>query len=752
MSVEWKKPIGWKSVIIGVSIALALVLVGQLLTFIPNPNQGYSELSTGQKTLIIAHRMFATPEVLAAADYTCTGVNDNVTIQTAINALPAIGGKLQFLAGNYSFGATVSRAIDNVTIAGVGRATYFAYDGGTAIFSAGVQSGWSFQDFRTDAGGVTVTTSYEITNCWLGATYVSWKGTGLYAADVLPSANNTYDLGSPTAQWAEIYAGPNSLHVGARTITDNATQLRIDGYSIPRTATYVVATSDAMAREKAQSDDTLTGTNDYVKLQAAISALPQYATLAIVGKTVQLGATGVTVGQDLYWYSPGITYEYSGTGTAISLIADPAIVSNLGNEIPNSYDFGRILATGAAVSSATAAGLHIQGLRDSDVRVRTENFAAGYGVKLVTDLANLRNVESNRFRFFSRECKTGIYLSGDWGFAYNQLSFNYILYTGSTTADYIVIDAQDNTYNANGWLISDLNIWPSNNLEGYGIKGSHLKHVQIKSMIVDGGGIYGNGFVPFYDYSPTISLDSVVYSAANLRTVPFPGAYNSGSLGWYPVDLYNWTTLDAGGVHSVSNQMFYATNNGTGTAVVGGGYSGIGCYVAGIGWNSQLTWKRPIGIRARFVVDGSNTTVVRRFQLKDDATEGALVDEGVGLRWDNYNLYAETYGSALESVDTGIVCTDGLVYDVTILHQPPDNSNFGGHDEFHIYNAATGVMTTTVISGAAASDNGKIPRSSGKSGRITVTVSGNTTTSAYLRTGNIQVFAPDNYNYDGLAR
>jgi len=67
----------------------------------------------------------------------------------------------------------VGRAINNVIIEGVGKGTYFAYDGTSAIFSAGSQSNWVFRDFRTDAGGITVTgaTSWIEDNVIIGTTH-----------------------------------------------------------------------------------------------------------------------------------------------------------------------------------------------------------------------------------------------------------------------------------------------------------------------------------------------------------------------------------------------------------------------------------------------------------------------------------------------------------------------------------------------------------------------------------------------------
>lgn len=58
-----------------------------------------------------------------AADYICTGTNDQNTIQSAINALPSGGGKIVLLEGTYTMsgGFTANKA--NVTIEGMGIGT-----------------------------------------------------------------------------------------------------------------------------------------------------------------------------------------------------------------------------------------------------------------------------------------------------------------------------------------------------------------------------------------------------------------------------------------------------------------------------------------------------------------------------------------------------------------------------------------------------------------------------------------------------
>jgi len=133
---------------------LAVVIIASLLGIqikqSPYP-QTNSNFVIGQQQVVIT---IGTPlSAAGVADYTADGIADNIQFQAALNALPTNGGKLVILAGDYNFSATVSRAINDVTIQGIGNSTYFAYNGASAIFSAGSQSNWVFRDFSTDAGG-----------------------------------------------------------------------------------------------------------------------------------------------------------------------------------------------------------------------------------------------------------------------------------------------------------------------------------------------------------------------------------------------------------------------------------------------------------------------------------------------------------------------------------------------------------------------------------------------------------------------
>lgn len=106
------------------------------------------------------------------ADYECDGTDDHVQVQAALDALPSGGGCLYLLSGTYSFGATVTRAIDNVTTTGNGYSSYITYNASTAVFSDGGQSHWVIKNIRTDAGGVTLTgTGSGRLNMWVGTTH-----------------------------------------------------------------------------------------------------------------------------------------------------------------------------------------------------------------------------------------------------------------------------------------------------------------------------------------------------------------------------------------------------------------------------------------------------------------------------------------------------------------------------------------------------------------------------------------------------
>jgi len=122
-------------------------------------------------------------EITTQADQFCTGTNDHLKIQAALDALPATGGEVKLLDGTYNCEASVGRNISNITLRGNGKNTILTtttadLDIISFTGSSGSElTGILLADFCVDgnAGSATndigIKWSYvdesEIRNCWV---------------------------------------------------------------------------------------------------------------------------------------------------------------------------------------------------------------------------------------------------------------------------------------------------------------------------------------------------------------------------------------------------------------------------------------------------------------------------------------------------------------------------------------------------------------------------------------------------------
>ncbi len=242
----------WLGIILIALVIASVLSVSGLGIFVTEnrsiPNSLVS-VGIGQKVFTIA--AYNSPaEAAVTADFTCDGLADNIQFQQAMNALPDIGGKLEVLAGTYNFVATVYRLIDNITIEGVGAATYFANNNGVAIFNASSQSNWVFRDFSTDGGGINYgsSTNYILENITIGGTFYSFVTSGTFTG--------------------------------------------VTG----RGATVVVAASDATTTEKAQADYVCVGVEDDITINDAIDDIEAAGggILQLTGRTFYIALTSAT--------------------------------------------------------------------------------------------------------------------------------------------------------------------------------------------------------------------------------------------------------------------------------------------------------------------------------------------------------------------------------------------------------------------------------------------------------------------------
>ena len=332
-----------KILYVGLALVIALAAVWSGIT--PQVRQAQdSNQSIGVGQIILT---VGTAQAATATDYTTDGIADDVQFQQALSALPAGGGKIEVLAGTYTFTATVSRAINNVTIAGTGVATRFVYDGGTAIFSAGAQANWVFDDLSTDAGGIDMSTA----TTWM------WRNVTINATNYVLRTPNTTVLpdGTITSTTSNITgtstAGTFNGSQGTFT-TGNVTTLYQNGFQVPtassvpdyvvgvNTATDDVPGSTGYWAKKGATGQLLSSSSNGSAVMAAVYAdMPSVTTwipagnpvgtpASLAGKigSIQFGAGRFTF--DSQWTTPA-GYQIALIGTLGSSSGSPTYVSAL---------------------------------------------------------------------------------------------------------------------------------------------------------------------------------------------------------------------------------------------------------------------------------------------------------------------------------------------------------------------------------------------------------------------------------------
>jgi len=130
----------------------------------------------------------ARSDVKSLADFVCTGANDDVTIEQAINSLPAAGGRVVLSEGNYTFGSSLDILKSNVTLEGQGSGTVIKGAIGTSYIIVGngstALSNIKIANLAIDGTGQTsghgiyfyggsgyLITNSIIKNCWIKNCY-----------------------------------------------------------------------------------------------------------------------------------------------------------------------------------------------------------------------------------------------------------------------------------------------------------------------------------------------------------------------------------------------------------------------------------------------------------------------------------------------------------------------------------------------------------------------------------------------------
>jgi hypothetical protein len=341
------------SKILPVALALALVATGFGLEF-------HSEnvvKDNGTQTVGIGNKVFTigTAEAAGTADYICTGTNDNLQIQAAMNALPNIGGELVILSGSYSFSATVTRAIDNITVVGMGNATSFAYNGVNPVFTAS-GNGWTFENLSTDAGGINMgaTTGWNWYNVTAGSTvYTERNPSSSVIGGTITGTQGTFTTSNVTTLNGGTVNGTTGNFTSNVTVSGNLTA------ATGRTATYVIAASDAPTQVKAQADYIADGTATQLQgIINALSALAKKSTIKFMGDTFTVNGKILP--------KPYVDVDLNGATLTYNLASDGDVLEiiNLTNSV---WSNGSIIATG---TRSNCSAVYVSGTTDSTAVLR----------------------------------------------------------------------------------------------------------------------------------------------------------------------------------------------------------------------------------------------------------------------------------------------------------------------------------------------------------------------------------------------
>ena len=441
------------------------------------------------------------------------------------------------------------------------------------------------------------------------------------------------------------------------------------------------------------------GVNDYVEVQAVHDALGNGDSLKVVGNNLILGATGVTITHELFTFDlSGIISTYTGIGYAYTV--EKAFTSN--RPMLVRANFGVIVASGAAVTAANAAGLCLKGCLFSNIEfVDSLNFNAGAAMVFSTSIAAGEFVEMNYFgRVMSDNCKTGLMILGDSSTSYNDIKHFFYAMSNAAIANCVVVDIQNNTLPCTDLNIGKLSIYLATTLTVSGVKGINGTNFEIREIYCDtsGDNTKGGGFLlfnttvlnhhvrraNFYTMNAAAKLwasgeqpyvDEFYIDGIAVRS---KGALVAGLLlrdNFLPLTLSGGTTLDAGtGGHYPTMQGVFC-------------FTGIVPSAAGAYENSllldffgQCNWESYFELNFIVMRAHSDGLTITRIQLGNNTTLAALGGHGLGIRIDNLALkgISRGTGGAEATVDLGVAMISFQPYYISIRFFPGSRIEWWG--------------------------------------------------------------------------
>ncbi len=472
-------------------------------------------------------------------------------------------------------------------------------------------------------------------------------------------------------------------------------------YAPEAIATYVIATSDATAKEKAQSDLVLTGTSaayaSETAFQALLTAAASGDTFKILGHNMYL-TKGLTILSAICFDAEQCVINYNSTGESVSGTGYAVTIAGAASITRMFFKVRRIVAKTTAVSSANAGGLRLQGVCSSRFDFLIRDFNAGIGIQLDGEATGGLWIENNDFHGRFACCKYSVAYYGETGGGVNYNNWWTLEICNDeidTIAGAIGVDfnSANNTGGGYGERYHNVYFWPQATAAESGFSGAGVHRLWIGRVMVDTG---GSAFTLLDN--ATLTTDTIVEdveflsptATALLKTtdgyLPLVKSYNRDGT-YFPtfyepdmmqrmvhVPITFWqgtlvkTTNGAGEKLSTGVKLNTSTTNpdmALYPATVGWG-QGSSSGVTFPNWAKNWVWIFQV---QRTTNDTASLSYV---QVKAAQTHGALAAEGIGMEIRNLDLYTQAFGSggsaALENTDFGVDLTLSQPAEIAIVH------------------------------------------------------------------------------------
>ena len=466
--------------------------------------------------------------------------------------------------------------------------------------------------------------------------------TGLtVAGDILPSANVTYNLGSPTRRWKDLYVSGNTIDLNGSTISSSANGITLTnpsggtftviGTGASNTASIVNGNSSIVIQPNSEIDFNITGASNIVVISS--NGLLVNSNANVTGNIITAGtvtATGNVTGGNLntangvYANTANITANLTSGNANLGNLATANYVNianilsgNIANFIGNLTSLNANLGNLATANYVNIANILSGNIANFSGNVTSLN--ANLGNLATANYVNIANVLSGNTANFSGNITS---LNANLG---NLATANY--FTGTLTTN-----AQPNITSVG--TLTSLNVSGNANVGNLGTTnviatgtGSFGANVNMNTNWINNVGYPSSNT----DVATKIYVDTMVSSGISYHQPVYVATTTTLAIATSGTTSYNSPNGAANGIGA------YISTTGTFLNIDGANVQTVGTRIlvkdeANATWNGAYTYANSTAIVRATDADQYGPDSTEMLSINDFFfTTGGVVNEGVGF-------------------------------------------------------------------------------------------------------------------------